>query len=301
MMQRQRGIALIQVLLVTGIISLLMLQMGLTARDQVARAQALADRAELQLAAQSRESALLYSLLTEPLVRDAGSENPYAAAWNFQGEPFTVDGVTFTIQDESGRMRVPDRQPGDFERLLRGLDVAPERAQRLGRELMELQGATVRTRALGEPQAADGGAGSAADGAHYPLQDLSQLRLLPAMDVELFRRLRPLLTLYPTPGFNPTTAPGELLAAQLTDSQRQAMADARAGGAVDAQTLWKLTGSQADETTVLAPGPGLMVKLEMGLREARTARATTFIVRPYQAEALAVWQRSRNDADQERR
>ena len=297
MMQRQRGIALIQVLLVTGIISLLMLQMGLTAREQVARAQALADRAELQLAAQSRESALLYSLLTEPLARDAESGNPYAVAWNFQGEPFAVDGVTFTIQDESGRMRVPDRQAGEFERLLLGLDVPPERAQQLGRELMELQGAATRTRALGEAQAS----AAAADGAQYPLQDLSQLRLLPSMDAGLFRRLRPLLTLYPTPGFNPTTAPGELLAAQLTDSQRRAVADARAGGAVDALTLWKLTGSQADETTVLAPGPGLTVTLEMGLRGARTARATTFIVRPYEAEAVAVWQRSRNDSDQERR
>lgn len=297
MMQGQRGIALIQVLLVTGIISLLMLQMGLTAREQVARAQALADRAELQLAAQSRESALLYSLLTEPWVRNAESGNPYAAAWNFHGEPFTVDGITFSIQDESGRMRVPDRQSGEFERLLLGLGVAAERARRLGRELLELQGATARTRALGERSAATG----AADGAQYPLQDLSQLRLLPAMDAELYLRLRPLLTVYPTPGFNPTTAPGELLAAQLTDSQRQGLADARAAGEVDSQTLWKLTGAQADETTVLAPGPGLTVTLEMGMRQAHTARVTTFIVRPYESEAVAVWQRSRNDADQERR
>ena len=161
---------------------------------------------------------------------------------------------------------------------------------------MELQGAAVRTRALGEPPAAGD-----ADGAHYPLQDLGQLRLLPAMDAGLYLRLRPLLTLYPTPGFNPTTAPRELLAAQLTDSQRQGLADARAAGAVDSQTLWKLTGAQADETTVLAPGPGLTVTLEMGLRQAHTTRVTTFIVRPYESEAVAVWQRSRNDADQERR
>ena len=90
-MRRDQGIALIQVLLVTGIIALLMLQMGLTAREQVARAQALVDRAEVQLAAQSRESALLYTLLTELLVRVPDSEIPYVAAWNFHGEPFTVE------------------------------------------------------------------------------------------------------------------------------------------------------------------------------------------------------------------
>ena len=122
-MRRERGIALIQVLLVAGIIGLLMLQIGLTAREQVAHAQALADRSELQLAAQSREAALTYTLLTEPLVRVPDSKNPYAAAWNFHGEPFTVDGVTFTIQDESGKMQVPWLDSRDFEALLLDLGV----------------------------------------------------------------------------------------------------------------------------------------------------------------------------------
>jgi len=296
-MSRQRGIALIQVLLITGILGLLMLQMGLTAREQVARAQALADRAELHLAAQSRESALLYSLLTEPLVQDPQSDNPYAAAWNFRGVPFVVDGITFTIQDESGRMRVPDQDGAEFEQLLQGLDVAPDRARRLTRELLELQGSRVQTRALGEADRAQ----ASPDGGLYPLQDLGQLRLLPTMDAALFARLRPLLTLYPTPGFNPTTAPQELLAALLTGSQATGLVDARTAGAVDALTLWKLTGSQADETTVLAPGPGLTVRLEMGLRQAHTTRTTTFMVRPYQAEAVAVWQRSRDVTSQDER
>ena len=77
------------------------------------------------------------------------------------------------------------------------------------------------------------------------------------------------------------------------------MADARLTGAVDPLTLWKLTGRQVDESTVLAPGPGLTVRLEMGLREAHTTRTTTFIVRPYQPEAVAVWARSRDTTDQD--
>ena len=294
-MNRQRGIALIQVLLISGIIGLLMLQMGLTAREQVARAQALADRAELQLAAQSRESALLYSLLTEPLVQDPKSDNPYAVAWNFRGVPFAVDGITFTIQDESGLLRVPDQGGADFEQLLQGLEVAPDRARRLTRELLEMQGSQVQTRTLGE---ADGSA-LAQGGGLFPLQDIGQLRLLPSMDTALFARLRPLLTLYPTPGFNPTTARQELLAARLTGSQARGLADAGTDGEVDALTLWKLTGTQADETTVLAPGPGLTVRLEMELRQAHTTRTTTFMVRPYQAEAVAVWQRSRDVTGQD--
>jgi type II secretory pathway component PulK len=302
-MKRQHGIALIQVLLVTGIIGLLMLQLGLTAREQVARAQALADRAELQLAAQSREAALLYSLLTEPMARVPESRNPYAAAWNFEGEPFIVDGIKFSIQDESGLMRVPDSESDDFERLLLALEVEPTRARKLTAELMALQGASPVIRALGEQgarsTASSPGPQSEAAPAPppglYPLQDLGQLRLLPSMDPELYRRLRSLLTLYPTPGFNPTTAPPPLLNSQMTSSQVKGVKDARSGGGLDSLALWKLTGMQGSETTVLGAGPGVTVRLEMGLREAHVTRTTTFSVRPYQDEPLAVWQRSRDD------
>jgi general secretion pathway protein K len=287
-MRRERGIALIQVLLVTGIIALLMLQMGLTAREQVARAQALADRAEVQLAAQSRESALLYTLLTEQLARVPDSQNPYVAAWNFQGEPFTVDGITFRIQDENGRMRVPLLDSRGFESLLHGLGVEPDRAKTLGRELMTLQGAVPVQRALGEEVARQE---NVAPG-KYPFQDLGEFRLLPSMDEELYRRLRPLLTLYPTPGFNPLTAPSAVLDAQMTRSQVTGVVDARGKNALDAGTLWKLTGAQADEETALLPGPGLTVHLEMELRGRRAVRTTTVSVRPYTAEPLGVWQRS---------
>jgi len=287
-MRRERGIALIQVLLVTGIIALLMLQMGLTAREQVARAQALVDRAEVQLAAQSRESALLYTMLTEQLVRVPDSKNPYAAAWNFHGEPFTVDGITFSIQDESGRMRVPLLDSRDFESMLHSLGVAPDRAKALGRELMSMQGAVPVQRALGEEVARQGNPAPS----KYPLQDLGELRLLPSMDEELYRRLRPLLTLYPTPGFNPLTAPSALLDAQMTKSQVTGVVDARGKDALDAGTLWKLTGTQADEETILLPGPGLTVHLEMELRGRRAVRTTTVSVRPYSTEPLGVWQRS---------
>lgn len=292
-MTPQRGIALIQVLLVAGIIGLLMLQMGLTARQQVEHAQALADRSELQLAAQSRESALLYTLLTEPLVRVVDSKNPYAAAWNFHGQPFEVDGVTFTIQDESGKMRVPWLETEDFEALLRELGVNPGRARSLGTELMILQGTTPRRRTLGETTVATDG--SKEPSGKYPLQDIGELRLLPGMDEALYRRLRPLLTLYPTPGFNPLTADAALLDAQLTQSQVKGVTDARASGGLDESTLWKLTGTQADETTVMLPGHGLTVRLESELRGRRAVRTSTVSVRPYSSEPLGVWQRVAGD------
>ena len=290
-MSRERGIALIQVLLIAGIIGLLMMQLGLTAREQVARAKRLDDRATLELAALSRESALIYTLLTEPWVGNPDSANPYAAAWNFSGQPFTVDDITFTLQDESGRLRVPLYGSAEFAHVVAGLGVDRDRARRLGAQLMDLQGVSAGLAPLG----GDAGSDSPGTGRGYPLQDLAELKLLPDMSEDLYRRLRPLLTLYPTPGFNPMTAPPELLRAHLSDSQLQGLEDARGTGEVDMLALMKITGVQPDEMTVFSPGPALEVSFRIERGNSRVERGSTIIVRPYQSVPVAVWQRSGNE------
>ena len=290
-MSRQRGIALIQVLLIAGIIGLLMMQLGLTAREQVSRAKRLDDRATLELAALSRESALVYTLLTEPWVGNPDSANPYAAAWNFSGQPFTVDEITFTLQDESGRLRVPLYGAVEFAQVLAGLGVDRDRARRIGAQLMDLQGASAGLAPLG----GDLDRGMPGRDFGYPLQDLAELKLLPDMSEELYLRLRPLLTLYPTPGFNPMTAPPDLLRAQLSDSQLQGLTDARSAGELDMLTLMKITGVQPDEMTVFSPGPAVEVSLRIERGDSRIERRSTIIVRPYQIVPVAVWQRSGNE------
>jgi len=285
---RQRGIALIQVLLVVGIIGLLMLQMGLTAREQVARAEALDERAELMLRAQSEESAILFSMLTQKLLEKPESENPYAAVWNFAGRPFEVDGVSFMLQDESGRMQVPQFGSSEFEGLLQRLGVEAGRARRLGEQLLKLQGG--RTRSILPVQAS--GEGAATEGAAYPVQVLDELRLLPDMDDALYSRLEPLLTLYPTPGLNLVTAAPEVLAGRVSGSQLEGVLQARQTEQLDQLVFWKLTGQDADEMTVYYPGPAVTVNMELKSKEGTVRRQTTFIVRPYLPDPLAEWQRS---------
>lgn len=281
--RRERGIALIQVLLVTGILSLLVVQLSLTAKEQIGRAQALADRAEADLELQSRESALLYALLTEPwLPEGAAASNPYAAHWNFRGEPFEADGARLSIQDENGRLTVPLYGTAEFERLLGALGVEAERARRLGRQLLELQGAGAMP-----------AAGSDADpyAVAWPLQRIEELRRLPDMDEALYRRLAPLVTLYPTPGFNPLTAAPELLETRLSDTQLAGVLELRAAGRLDDGSLWRLTGIEADDLTMLQPGPALTVDLTVERGTAVARRVSTFVVRPYVDEAVAVWSR----------
>jgi general secretion pathway protein K len=227
-MKHQRGTALILVLMITFILGLLMLQMSLTAREQVARAQLLADRAEAELRAGSREVALTFTLLTEPWAGSVAADNPYAAAWNFRGQPFTVDGITYRMQDVSGLLAVPLYGAQAFVDLLVALGVEPPRATRLGQQLIALQGAPTGLPRLGDFASAATAAATRPDGwPAFPLQSLEELRGLKDMDAALFARLEPLLTLYPTQGFNPLTAPAELLAARLPPSELQGVLEMR--------------------------------------------------------------------------
>jgi general secretion pathway protein K len=281
-MKRQRGIALILVLMVTGILGLLMLQVGLTAREQVSRAQRLSDRADAVLRAHSREVALAHTLLTRPWLvspdRAQASDNPYAAAWNFHGAPFTVDGATFEIQDVSGLLGVP--QPGGspqaFVALLEQLGVERGRAVRLGEQLMAAQGADRASRSA----------------AGFPLQSLAQLRDLPDMDEALYARVEPLLTLYPAPGFNPLTAPPELLAIRFGSSRLEGLLQLRAQNALTEGRLFALTGVSADEVTTMYPGPAFRIRYAFEHAGIDLRRETTVLLRPYEAEPFAVWSQS---------
>jgi type II secretory pathway component PulK len=294
-MKHQRGTALILVLMITFILGLLMLQMSLTAREQVARAQLLADRAEAELRAESREVALTFTLLTQPWAGSVATDNPYAAAWNFRGQPFTVDGITYRIQDVSGLLVIPLNDVTGFVNLLVALGVELPRATRLGEELIALQGASI-----GLPRPGAGAASTTIDpdaGAQpggwpaFPVQSLEELRGLKDMDDALFARLEPLLTLYQTQGFNPLTAPPELLASHLPPSELQGVLEMRAAGTLSDLSFSQLTGIEADDVTTFYPGPAFRIELTLEYRGMTVRRDTTVIVRPYLSDAFGVWSR----------
>lgn len=283
---RQRGVALVQVLLVTTIIILLVMQLSLTAAEQVRRAQALKDRSEAQLYLHSREVALLYTLLTEPLIASPASSNPYAASWNFHGEPFAVDGLKFTVQDQSGLMRFPTSGVADFERLLPVLGLGTAEARNLAEYLRHWLGITLP----GGMRPGDAMIRGAAGG---PVQYFGELKFLTGMDEQLYRQLAELMTLYPTPGFNPLTAPVPLLRMRMSESVLGPMLEARRNGELDRDGLWQIARIGTDETTSPFVGPGIGVQIVGEFRGVTLRRHVVVGVEPYELQPLMPWSRER--------
>ena len=283
---RQRGVALVQVLLVTTIIILLVMQLSLTAADQVKRAQALQDRSEAALYLHSREVALLYSLLTETLAPGRASSNPYAASWNFHGEPFAVDGLEFTLQDQSGLMRFPTSGVSEFESLLPVLGLGTAEARNLAEYLGRWLGITLP----GGMRPGDAIMRGAAGG---PVQYFGELKFLTGMNDQLYRQLAELMTLYPTPGFNPLTAPAPLLRMRMSESVLGPMLEARRNGELDQDRLWQIAGIGADETTSPFVGPGIGVHIAGEFRGVTLRRHVVVGVEPYELQPLMPWSRER--------
>ena len=277
-MRRQRGVALVQVLLVTAIIILLVMQLSLTAAEQVRRAQALQDRSEAALYLHSREVALFYTMLTESLLPSPGSGNPYAASWNFHGEPFVVDGLEITLQDQSGLMRFPLSGVTDFEKLLTVLGLGLTRAREIAEGLAHWLGITLSGGGRPADAMMRGDRGDA-------MQYFGELRFLAGMDEPLYGKLAELMTLYPTPGFNPLTAPAALLRMRMPESTFRAVLDARRKDELDRNRLWQLARIGADESILPFTGPGIGVRLEGEYHGVALRRQLIMGVRPYQAAA----------------
>lgn len=296
--RRSTGVALIQALLVTTLIALLVLQLSLAAQEQVGRARVLLDRAEASLELQSREAELTFELLTRPWAGGAADAAPpppgvrveAGAAveplrWNFHGEPFEFRGARVRIVDQSGLMPFPAMSDEGFVALLLRLGVDAERARRLGRQLLGRQGAVT----------VDGGAERTDSLQGYsvpwPIQSIDELRRLPDMDDALYRRLSGLVTDYPAGSFNPATAPAEVLATSLSDTQLSAVLELRRRGELDAGSLWRYAGIQGDDFTVLYPGPALGIEIELERAGVTSSRRSVLVVRPYLDEPVGVWSR----------
>jgi hypothetical protein len=284
-MRLQRGAALILVLMVTGILGLLLLQIGLTAKSYVAQANALQERAEASLRLHSRESAMIFTLLTNPWVKDpeARNDSPYLALLNFRGDPFEVDGARFRIQDESGLIPVP--QPGqaveEWAALLQEFGWVAPQVARFAEQF----------RALQEPKGGD-------KSAWAPIQSFGELRDLDGMSAAALQRLEQCSTLYPVLVFNPLTAPPEVLAVKYRGVSRDAVLDLRARGELSLKSLYDLTGQGVDEFTAGYPGPALRLDIAVKVGSVALRRETRVVIEPYADLPLRVWEsHPRNGAE----
>ena len=275
-MKNQQGVALVLVLMVVGVVGLLVLYSGVTARQDVNLARQLQERTEATLMVQSRMAAVSYTMLTEPWVVGEGytGENPYRAAWNFRNEAFDVDGVVIRIQDINGLLSVPPRGQESviFEPLLERLGVPTDRARRATRMLAEIQADT-------------------------PLQAFDELRREAALTSEEIDALKRVATLYPVTIFNPITASPEVLRLRYSGSALSSILELRARGEMTMQQLTNVAGEEISDVVVPVAGPAFRVQIEARRGGSVVRREATMSFNPTGDIPMSQWDAHRMAAE----
>jgi general secretion pathway protein K len=129
----QGGVALIQVLFLSAIISLLALRMTYSARDQIQMAEQLEGRVRAQLASYSAINEVIFLQLSNQITQLSGEEgvddnfDQKKRDLNLYGDPIVWrEGVSVSVQDLNGIL--PQLFPTHqlWPRMLAGLSVTPE-------------------------------------------------------------------------------------------------------------------------------------------------------------------------------
>lgn len=101
-MLTQRGIALIQVLIIAMVLSILGIYILQSSRDQVAITNSIKISLEQRIEIEKAQARILHSLLSEYRAKNIKSDNELVRQWNFHNTPFTLDNVSVQIQDLNG-------------------------------------------------------------------------------------------------------------------------------------------------------------------------------------------------------
>jgi general secretion pathway protein K len=100
--KNSQGIALIQVLIISIILTMLGIYINQTVRSQIGIVSIMKSAFELNLELENTEAELLHALLTQKRYQKQDSENRLVKKWNFYGKPFALnENTTVVIQDLS--------------------------------------------------------------------------------------------------------------------------------------------------------------------------------------------------------
>jgi general secretion pathway protein K len=254
---KNKGIALIQVLLITGIISILALYFSATAREQVKLAQLATERAEAILAIKTAQSRLLMTLLTQLREPNVNTADDISSQWNFYGEPFELKNeVSANIQDQGGLMGIGFPDPKLIKDILEQNGADGTLGPVITDSLLDWQDADRLTRINGAEQGSyELGPRNASISLH---QEVSQVR---GMSAALWHKFGAIFTLYQRGPFNPMAAPPEILTGLIGRDRAAEYLAQRKSAPITAKSFSAMTGLQESMEQIFYPGNVMEITL----------------------------------------
>lgn len=285
-LSNQKGIALIQVLLLSAILAMMALQFTLSSRQQVQQASAFKDKIAAEVELRTLESRVLMALLSLPLYgpyMDLQKDDPIGKVWNFYGKPFAVgDNAEISIQDINGLISVygygvSNSQP--LKRLLLDLGKSESEAKVIIENLAYWQGhGSSFGKTLSNKVVRNNYFVSKTD-----------LKHIDGIDEKLYQQLVPLITTLQVTSFNPLVAPLSVMKTAMPAKMAFEFNGLREQGVALMQRYIELNPGYDDDVISLSVGDRFEVHLKTKKNGAVAKRSVIWYIRPLERIPVS-WQ-----------
>jgi len=271
----QRGIALIQVLIITFVLSLLGLYINQSVREQVNITTSIQNKFLMRLELERTEADLLEALLSNKKYPNKLATNNITSKWNFYGKEFQLnDNAYITLTDLSALMGLNISNQTLLKNVLLQLEIDEVSAREFVDSLADWKDKNDLSRLNG------------AESSYYQQQKKRYVArngfLQAPSEVNLIRGgesiSSPLLSKYFTTeivaGFNPLNSPEKILNAFVNDKNSvQKVLQLREQGNLNGYQFFKLTGVESGEYITFATGSKIKVQLRITYKGAQLTKA----------------------------
>lgn len=268
----QRGIALIQVLLIVAVLSILALYFTQSARQQVHGATQMVDKAQAYVELHNAQANVLYALLTEQKDPEFSSStnNPLVNSWNFHGAKFSYNNqVTVALQDLRGLLNLHYPKKQRLTQLLTYSGLNDYDAQLASQQIIDWQSLGTRSDYIPSNVTARRAA----------IHDISELKHLGLKQPQL-QALQANTTQYKKGAFNPMSAPDYLLNALLSSDVAQHVIMLRNTKQLTVREFAQVTGFAESEDIILYPSHLYKVTLQAQVGEAIVKKVIYYHLQP---------------------
>jgi len=267
----QKGIALIQVLLISAIISVLALYLSKTARLQVDIAKRLKDKNFALIKLYDTEAVLTHSLLTFNLKRDNSSDK-VNNRWNFHNQVFNVsNNIDISIQDNAGLINLRYLNSSIFSKWMACNGYSSDKTRLILDSISDWQDKDDLTRLNG------------AESSYYTKYNYKprnnaiilkgEVLKVKGVNKELYTKMDNITALYTPSFFNPMNSPDELLRCIYDNKIGEQLQSIRSSdGFIDINRFKELTGEMESEGLLFFTSSFLTIKISSVVGESKVEK-----------------------------
>jgi general secretion pathway protein K len=273
---KQRGIALIQVLLIVAVLSILSLYFTQSARQQVKGAHLMVDKAQAYVELHNAEVNVLYALLTEQKDPEFNVKNGNGRAselinkWNFHGAVFKYnEQVNLALQDLRGLLNLHYPNKQRLTQLLTYSGLNDYDAQMVARKIIDWQNLEATSNYIPNDKTPR----------YAAIHDITELQHL-GLKKEQINALLTNATQYKKGLFNPLSSPDSLLNALLNSDVAQHVISLRNAKQLTVREFTQVTGFNENEEIILYPSNLYRMSLQAQVGEAITKKTIYYHLQP---------------------